>query len=107
MLSRLFVKRSFHSRTSNLLQRSSESSAGGTSVIGKRPRNSGSSMPPPSQLTGHLDRDGLTRYDLDFLETVEFTKGLIESMKKDAQWLKGSFHLFIYSFFERKMWHGF
>ena len=46
-------------------------------------------MPPPSQLTGHLGTDGLTRYDLDFLETAEFTKELIQSMKRDAQWLRG------------------
>jgi hypothetical protein len=87
MFTRLILKRSFHSKNSKLFQRSSEASAG-TSVIGKRPRNK-DSIPAPAQLTGHLGKDGLTRYDLDFLETAEFTKGLIESMKQDAQWLKG------------------
>ncbi len=35
-------------------------------------------------LSGDLSEDGLTRYELDFLETVDFTKKLLFSMKNEA-----------------------
>ena len=41
------------------------------------------------RLTGGLMQDGLTRYELDFLETAEWSIGLVERMKTDSKELSG------------------
>ncbi|KAI9203451.1 mitochondrial ribosomal subunit protein-domain-containing protein [Polychytrium aggregatum] len=45
----------------------------------------------PSKIVGNMDQDGLSRFDLDFTETCEWTKELLLKMKHDHALLK-SFH---------------
>ncbi|KAJ1534625.1 hypothetical protein HK096_003670 [Nowakowskiella sp. JEL0078] len=40
------------------------------------------------KLTGNFNIDGLSRYDVDFLETVSWTKNLMEKMKHDLKVLQ-------------------
>lgn len=42
-----------------------------------------------SSLTGRLKQDGLTRYELDFMETAEWSIALVERMKNDYKELSG------------------
>ena len=40
-------------------------------------------------LSGDLNKDGLNRYELDFVEAAEFTNQLLTNMANDGDKLKG------------------
>jgi hypothetical protein len=43
-------------------------------------------------LTGNLEKDGVNRYELDLLESVEFTRDLILKMMNDGPKLKSGLY---------------
>ena len=44
-------------------------------------------LPVISNITGDIDNDGLHRFELDWYETAEWTKSLLESMRDDRELL--------------------